>query len=426
VRISDYQWNRLRLLKAIRGAEPVARTDLVTLTGLSAGTITQLTADLLSRGVLIEERSATGSVGRPRVGLRINAASGYVVGVFTGGDLISVEVVNLRGDLVFEQAISLRHTATLEGWARQLAAAVDRAIDASRLPRSKIHCIGIVVQGIVDNIRGVVHWLATFPDRGVQVAALVRDRLGIPVVIDNDANIIARAEHWFGDDRPVDNFSIIVVHLGVSAAHFVDGVLRTGANGINSEFGHVKVISDANRECFCGAKGCLGAYCAIFGIVTQVYELRRKPRPPYEKHLEVFRRLVVEARAGDPVVRETFERAGRLLGIAAANMINDHDPGRLTIMAFEPDLLALLSDAISAAMQANILPAFAERTQRDFKLLGENHFRKGSAALALEQVYLSRGKVVSNTERHKARSDNSQNRRSALRAADRRRRALLQ
>ena len=65
MRISDYELNRLQVLKAIRRSEPVARTDLVKLTGLAGGTITQLTADFVRRGVVIEEKAATGGMGRP-------------------------------------------------------------------------------------------------------------------------------------------------------------------------------------------------------------------------------------------------------------------------------------------------------------------------------------------------------------------------
>jgi transcriptional regulator of PTS gene len=69
MRISDYEYNRLQLLKAIRRAEPVARTDLVKLTGLAGGTITQLTADFLRRGVIVEEKVSGGSLGRIRVAM---------------------------------------------------------------------------------------------------------------------------------------------------------------------------------------------------------------------------------------------------------------------------------------------------------------------------------------------------------------------
>ena len=390
MRISDYELNRLQVLKAIRRSEPVARTDLVKLTGLAGGTITQLTADFVRRGVVIEEKAATGGMGRPRMGLRINATGGYVLSVFTlPHGRAAIEIVNLRGDRVFSREEPLKRVATLELWGRQLATIIDETISASPVPREQISRVGIVIHGVVDNVRGVVHWLMSFPDRGVPFAALMEKRLQIPVVIDNDANVIARAEHWFGEESQLDDFSVIIVDLGVASAHYVDGALWTGAHGINSELGHTKISFGAGHPCYCGMTGCLATHCAIFGIVARVCELRGTEAPDSEHLLATFRLFVAEARNGDPQAREVFDLAGRMLGIAAANMLNDRDPGRIIVMSFEPDMIPMIAAAFSAALEANTLPPGSGRAHVQFKLLDAEHYRKGSAALALEQIYRS-------------------------------------
>jgi predicted NBD/HSP70 family sugar kinase len=390
MRISDYELNRLQLLKAIRRSEPVARTDLVKLTGLAGGTITQLTADFVRRGVVIEEKSASGGLGRPRMGLRINATGGYVVSVFTLPDeRAAIEIVNLRGDPVFSREEPLKRVPTLELYARQLATIVDETISASPLSRDDISRVGIVIHGVVDNVRGVVHWLATFPDRGVPFAALIEKRLQIPVVIDNDANVVARAEHWFAQESQLDDFSVILVGQGVASAHYVDGVLWTGAHGINSELGHTKILLGEAQPCYCGMMGCLATYCAIFGIVARVCKLRGIEAPAMRNSLEAFGQFAAQARNGDPHAREVFNLAGRMLGVAAANMLNERDPGRIIVMSFEPDMIPMIADAFSSALEANTLPPGSGRANVQFKLLDVEHYRKGSAALALEQIYRS-------------------------------------
>jgi predicted NBD/HSP70 family sugar kinase len=390
MRISDYELNRLQVLKAIRRWEPVARTDLVKLTGLAGGTITQLTADFVRRGVVIEEKAAGGGLGRPRMGLRINATGGYVLSVFSHPHGRAVmEIVNLRGDPVFSREEPLKRVPTLELRARQLSTLIDETISASPLSKKEISRIGIVVHGVVDNVKGVVHWLATFPDRGVPFAALIEKRLQIPVVIDNDANVIARAEHWFAEEGQLDDFSVMIVDHGVNSAHYVDGMLWTGAHGLNSELGHTKISFGQAQRCYCGMTGCLATYCAIFGIVARVCELRGAQAPPVENLTEAFRQFAAEARDGEPHAREVFNLAGRMLGVAAANMLNERDPGRLIVMAFEPDMIRMISDAFSAALDANTLPPGSGRANVQFKLLDGEHYRKGSAALALEQIYRS-------------------------------------
>jgi predicted NBD/HSP70 family sugar kinase len=235
----------------------------------------------------------------------------------------------------------------------------------------------------------VVHWLATFPDRGVPFAALIEKRLKIPVVIDNDANVVARAEHWFGEEAQLDDFSVIIVGQGVNSAHYVDGMLWTGAHGINPELGHTKISLGDARACYCGMMGCLATYCAVFGIVARVCELRAIEPPPMRGSAEAFRQFAAEARNGEPRARDVFNQAGRMLGVAAANMLNERDPGRIIVMSFEPDMIPMIAAAFSAALEANTLPTGSGRANLQFKQLDTEHYRKGSAALALEQIYRS-------------------------------------
>ena len=391
MRISDYEYNRLQLLKAIRRAEPVARTDLVKLTGLAGGTITQLTADFLRRGVIVEEKVSGGSLGRPRIGLRISDTGGYVVGVYTLADgRAAIEIVNLRGDSVFSQTAPFPRVGTLEAWARQTATLIESAISASSLSKADISRVGIVVHGIVDNVRGIVHFLATFPDRGVPVAALIEKRLKIPVVIDNDANVIARAEHWFAEESQLDNFSVIIVGQGVNAAHYVDGMLWTGAHGVNPELAHTKISLGDARPCYCGMSGCLATFSAVFGIVARICELRGLPIPAMRDSGDAFGRFAADAHDGEPHARQIFDQAGRMLGVAVSNLLNERDPGRVIVMSFEPEMIPLISSEFTAALHANTLPPGAGRANLQFKSLDSENYRKGSAALALEQIYRSR------------------------------------
>jgi predicted NBD/HSP70 family sugar kinase len=400
MRISDYQFNRMQLLKAIRRAEPVARTDLVKMTGLAGGTITQLTADLVRRKILIEGKPARKSFGRPRVELKINAKAAHVVSVFSamnGGHVI--EIVDLRGDMVFRRKVSLAHSRSIASLARLLARAIDTTLTAASVAREDIARIGVLVHGIVDNQKGIVHWLATFPDREVPMAAMIEEQLKIPVVIDNSTNLVARAEHWFGEAEHLDDFSVILIDLSLGSAHYADGMLLSGAHGINSELGHVKIMSEPARACYCGARGCLAAHCSMFGIVSQISELRGATAPP--KTLpETYKEYAAQALAGDELALKVFHQAGALLGAAAANMLHERNPGRLIIMAFDADLITLISDAFFAALKVHALPAFAATTEVQFKLIDDaSYYRKGCAVLALEQIY--QGKIDSSRRTQK-------------------------
>lgn len=390
MRISDAEFNRLQVLKTIRRAEPVARTDIVKLTGLAGGTISQLTADFIRRDIVVEEKSSTNTFGRPRMELRINAGAGHVLSVVPFGHRrVSIEIVNLKGDAIFACENAMERVNTLEEWVRHLATLIDEAIIGSPVSKSQIQRIGLVIHGVVDNVRGVVHWLTIFPDRDVPVAAIMEKQLQIPVVIDSEANVIARAEHWFGEENQLDNFSVIVVDQGLNCAHYVDGLLWRGAHGINPEFGHTKVVVGEGRRCYCGGTGCLVSYAGIFGIMSRLIELRGARMPAPNKMIAAFRQFAAQARDGDEQLQEVFRTAGQMLGAATANLINGQDPGRILVVTFESELIPMISPAFMSSLKANTLHALSGRTDVQFRHIDVEHYRKGSAALALEQIYRS-------------------------------------
>jgi predicted NBD/HSP70 family sugar kinase len=389
MRLSDYEMNRLRLLKAIRRAEHVARTDLVSMTNLAVGSISQLTADLIRRGVLVEEKVASKSVGRPRIHLSINPTAAHAVSVLRSPyGRIAVEIVNLRGDVVFVQETQLPRAHSLEEWVSQCMRCIDKAIKAGPVARRAIARVAVPIPGIVDNQRGVVHWIAVFPERDMPVAALMQKHLKIPVSIDNSTNLLARAEHWFGRDC-LDDFSLIVVDQSVTSAHYVNGALWTGSHGINPELAHTKPGFGDQQPCYCGMRGCLATYCAMFGIVARIARLRGEEEPGYRSVTQAYGRFAAQARQGEPRAMQVFTQAGHLLGITVANLLNERDPGNVIVMAGDEDFRALASEAFFVALKENALPVIYERTTVQFRLRDPDQPRKGAAALALEQIYLS-------------------------------------
>ncbi len=388
MRINDHEANRLRLLKAIRRAEPVARTELVALTGLAPATISELTADLVRRGTLLEEKAPVLTTGRPRMKLRLNPEAAHVVGALllpTG--VLEIVIVNLRGDLLFSESPRLSYTTTLENIAIQIADAIEAAIATSPFSKTEIDRVGIGLPGVIDSAEGMLHWLQTYPAGPFPMAGLIGARLGLPTCIDNNANIVARAEHWFGDSAHVDDFCLLMVGLGLGFAQYTEGSLWGSVGGLNPEFGHIKVMFEGGRQCVCGASGCLSAYCTTFSITADICERRGIETPHFLDVDDRFEQFLAEARASDPIASAAFARAGHVLGIAMANYVNFWDPGRIIILCMRDGLAELLSPAFDAALERNIFPALLGRTTVEVRLANEEQFTKGSAALVLEQLY---------------------------------------
>src|SRR5439155_5290421 len=172
---------------------------------------------------------------------------------------------------------------------------------------------------ITDSVNGIVHWMVMYPAEPTPFAAIMGDRLGIPVIVDNGGNVLARAEHWFGEGPMLDDFTLIVISIGMASAYYSQGMLWVGAHGFNPELAHAKVVFEHGRSCYCGTSGCMAAYSSGYAIVEQYRQTRGLPAVGVAEVMEAVRGIAAEARAGDSEAMELFERAGRYLGTVLAD-----------------------------------------------------------------------------------------------------------
>jgi transcriptional regulator of PTS gene len=392
MRMNEKEANRLHVLKMIRRHEPVARTDLTRITGLAQATITAIVGDFVRLGYLAEEKAPLATGGRPRIALRLNPDAAYVVGALLAEDgTMLVEVANLRGDTLNRHVSPIAWRQTLDAYVAQMADIVRDGIARSAVDPAAIHSIGLALPALIDSESGIVNWFPAFPPDPIPLAAILQERLGLPVRIEHAADVIARAEHWFGDDLQMQDFSLLMLDLGMGFSRYVDGQVRAGAHGLNSELAHVKMVLDDGPACVCGARGCLTAFASVIGIVTRIAAIRGEARPRIKAVRGLFRDYARAALAGDGDARAIFDQGGRCLGLAVANHINVSDPARVMILVREPLLRELIAPAFDAALAANVLPPFAERVPVAFRAWTDAHSSRGAAALVLERLYRASG-----------------------------------
>jgi predicted NBD/HSP70 family sugar kinase len=391
MRLSDQESNRLRVLKAIRRAEPVARTELVELTRLPRQVVSELVGQLAQRNLLLEERAPPSGRGRPRLKLRLNGRAATVVGAFLFPDFrLAVEIADLCGEGLWRTTCQLKREETLEALAKEIAAAVRRAVAAVALDRTTIHSIGLGLPAAVDGLRGVLHWLPGYAPDPVPFAAWVSGEVQAPVFLDSGANVLTRAEHWFGEDRQVDDFSLVALGLGIGLGQYSEGLLRTGDHGMSSQFAHVKVTPSDGPACVCGDHGCLMTYASMSGIVGRISEHRGLATPPGQGLTDAFKGFVGEAQAGDPGALAVFEFAGTALGQAIANYINVWDPTRIIVTCDSDALPSLIEASFRTSLNNHTVKVLRGRVPVRFRSTNPLAFAKGAAARVLEQLYRGR------------------------------------
>jgi len=390
MRVSDQTLNRLKVLKAIRRHGPISRSELPRLTRLSGGTITQLTADLVERGLIVEAKETERRAGRPRTHLAVDAAAGIVIGAsIRGVGSLATRFVDLLGRELFTYDANLKPARTLEKFMTNVGDCIAEAVEHSPYGLADLTRIGLALPGMVDSERGTLHFMTTFPLGPVPAAAIVSERTGLPVTIENEQACMARAIHWFGPDEHLDTFTLIHVGYAVATAEYADGLPKSGANGLNPEIGHVKTAFGENaRSCFCGGRGCVSAYCSIHGLLAQTELLEGFRFPAIATMDPLFEIFLDRVDAGDSQATALLAEAAEHLGIAVANYLTATDPGTVLISVTSPRLLAMIETPFWSTLRANTMPGVLPAT--DVRLIHSDPAwrRNGTAALALEQTYL--------------------------------------
>jgi predicted NBD/HSP70 family sugar kinase len=252
--------------------------------------------------------------------------------------------------------------------------------------------LGVGLPGFVDGGNGVIRWIPGMVDQPYALAKELETALGVSVSIDNTANIIARAERWFGAGD-VNDFAIVLVSSGVGAGIYANGQLLGGAGGIAGELGHMAAGVDSPVRCACGNHDCVAVHAGAAGMVRQAVRLGLLPQGEAVDLRTSINRLASLAAHGDAAARSIFAQGGRALGIALANLARITAPARI-IVSFEIGaVVPFMHDELIQNFQARTSAPIGQSTELIVRK-GLSGLGQGAAALALERIYASGARVA--------------------------------
>ena len=214
---------------------------------------------------------------------------------------------------------------------------VRAALAAAGAAEADLAAVGVAAPGPVDQERGVVRNPPNLPGwSAVPVAQILRDALGAPVALENDADAAALGEHTFGAGRDFRNMIFITLSSGIGGGMILDGRLYRGATGAAGEVGHM-VVNEAGPLCGCGQRGCLEALASGTAIAARAAALAAEGKSPLLARLaresppltaEDVQRAALE---GDAVAQRVIEEAGHYLGLGLVNLVHVFNPHGIVI-----------------------------------------------------------------------------------------------
>lgn len=201
----------------------------------------------------------------------------------------------------------------------------------------------------------------------VPLAKLFSERIGVPCKLTNDANAAAIGEMTYGAAKGMKHFIMITLGTGVGSGIVIDGKMVYGHDGFAGELGHIIAVPDG-RECGCGRKGCLEAYCSATGIVRTAKEvLKNSYEPSTLRNVpedELTSKDIFDcAMAGDAIAKDIFQKTGELLGKALANFTVFSSPEAFIIFGGLAKAGDLIFKPVKEAMEENMLAVFKNKVK---------------------------------------------------------------
>lgn len=345
--------NRSLVLQTLYRAGQQSRADIARETGLTRVTISDLVAELIVEGLVIETGQREDvRPGKPATLLDLNRNAFQIIGIdLSDYALFRGAVLDLDGQVLHRAELPLASAMGADATALVIAL-TESLVAAATLP---VLGVGVGSPGVVD-LAGIVLSAPNLGWSNEPLQQLLTERFGVPVVVANDANAAALAEHSFGGAD--SDMMLIKVGHGVGAGLLLDGTPLFGSRFAAGEIGHVVVGTDGGAECACGKHGCLETWLAV---------------PRLERAI-----------AAAPGERTSILRsAGERLGIALAPVVGALNLAEVVLSGPTPLLDGPLAEATIDTLRKRTMPEFHGDLTLRMTTLGEDIVMRGAAVMVL-------------------------------------------
>jgi predicted NBD/HSP70 family sugar kinase len=364
--------NQARLIEALQFSGTMTQAELSRFTGLAPSTVSNIVRELTASGLL--RVSPTVSHGRTAQAVRLSRGAGVLVAADFGHRHLTVAVADLAYEVLAEERVTLEWDHRVHDGLAEIDRIMDSLLPTLGLARELVVGVGMGLPAPIDVRTGEVGAPSQLPGWvGVDAAALATEKLGVPVRVDNDANLGALAEDRWGAGRGAENVAYLKLSDGVGSGLVIRGELYQGSIGTAGEIGHA-TMNEFGALCRCGNRGCLETLVGTPALLSQL-------APTHGTALSIAD-VVRLAQGGDVACRRVLEDAGHHVGVAVANLANIFNPDRIIVGGELARAEGLIVESMRRTLKRQGIPSAAQAVQLVMAELGSRSQLLGALVIA--------------------------------------------
>ena len=321
--------NRSAIIEIIRREGPVSRNSIAQKLEVSLPTVMRVVDDLIKEDLVRHQSATEWTGGRRRSLLEFNPERHVVIGIDLGGTKMFGAIADLAGNILDEVDID-RHETFGEASFQRLTELIDQLIASPKIQGRKVRGIGVGAPGITLHKEGIVTWAYTLKWRNYPLKDKLAERYRVPITVDNDVNLAALGELWFGAGQNCSNMVLITIGTGIGAGIIIDGALYRGSHEASGEVGSML----PGRE-FLGEKfdefGALETIASGTGIAEQARQALKDQCDPAELEKLLAEDVFDSARRGQTWAKTIVDETVDYLAVAIANLTVSYDPDLIVL-----------------------------------------------------------------------------------------------
>ncbi|MDB1090100.1 ROK family transcriptional regulator [Streptomyces sp. ACA25] len=376
--------NLSTLLRHIHLGGPASRAVLADRMGLNRSTILALVSELSSAGLVREELPReTGRAGRPSLVVQPESHRVHVLAFDVGVDYLAAARVGLGGVFLDRRETTSPEIGRDPGQAVAILAGYAGEMTAAAPADSVCAGAAAAVRGMVRHPDGLVRSAPNIGWLDEDFGGALTRRLGLdsPVLLDNESNLGALAEHLRGAGTGLQDLIYLHGDIGIGGGIISGGRLLRGHQGYGGEVGHMLVNPRNGRRCSCGSRGCLEAEAGQNALLEAAHRQHHSTTGR-----KAVQQIVEAADRGDVTARAALHAVGDWLAIGIANLVNLYNPATVIFGGNLPDIYLSAAAQIRSRINSHALAAVRESTRFRVCRLGNDTLLNGAAELAFTRL----------------------------------------